>query len=98
MLTPSTVTAIQDPFGNSYGYSTAIRQRPSNTTKGYNPTFDLWSTQAGTTSASDPRQKSVDQKLVGAVTAGRFCETRILRQRRLPMATLTQTPYNFADG
>jgi len=45
MLLPAggtgTVTAIADPFGNSYGYST-INQTDS--TKGYNPTFDLWST------------------------------------------------------
>jgi prepilin-type N-terminal cleavage/methylation domain len=38
-----TVTAISDPFGNSYGYSTANQADP---TKGYNPTFDLWSTSA----------------------------------------------------
>jgi hypothetical protein len=37
---------IRDPFGNSYGYSTAYQNAP---TTGYNPTFDLWST-AGTTS------------------------------------------------
>jgi hypothetical protein len=36
-----TVTAISDPFGYSYGYSTANQTDPS---KGYNPTFDLWST------------------------------------------------------
>lgn len=36
-----TVTAISDPFGNSYGYSSANQTDP---TKGYNPTFDLWST------------------------------------------------------
>ncbi len=35
------VTYIRDPFGNSYGYSTANQADP---TKGYNPTFDLWST------------------------------------------------------
>jgi type II secretory pathway pseudopilin PulG len=42
---PSTanVTAIRDPFGNSYGYSTANQADPV-TPKGYNPTFDLWST------------------------------------------------------
>ena len=35
------VTAIRDPFGNSYGYST---MKASDSTKhGYNPTFDLWS-------------------------------------------------------
>ena len=38
------VRAISDPFGYSYGYSTASQANPS---KGYNPTFDLWST-AGT--------------------------------------------------
>jgi len=38
-----TVTAIADPFGNSYGYSTANQADPT-TPKGYNPTFDLWST------------------------------------------------------
>ena len=48
---PSTanVTAIRDPFGNSYGYSTA-NQYNSNT--GYNPTFDLWSTAGLTASPS----------------------------------------------
>jgi prepilin-type N-terminal cleavage/methylation domain-containing protein len=35
------VTFIRDPFGNSYGYSTAYQSDPA---KGYNPTFDLWST------------------------------------------------------
>jgi len=50
MLFPSggvgTVTAICDPFGNSYGYSTANQ---TNQTRGYNPTFDLWSTSGLTT-------------------------------------------------
>jgi prepilin-type N-terminal cleavage/methylation domain-containing protein len=50
MLLPAggtgTVTAIADPFGNSYGYSTANQTDP---TKGYNPTFDLWSTSGLTT-------------------------------------------------
>ena len=40
------ITAIVDPFGNSYGYSTANQANPA---KGYNPTFDLWSTSALTT-------------------------------------------------
>jgi type II secretory pathway pseudopilin PulG len=31
---------IKDPFGNSYGYSTACQNDPAT---GYNPTFDLWS-------------------------------------------------------
>ncbi len=38
------VTAIADPFGQSYGYSTANQASPA---KGYNPTFDLWSTAGG---------------------------------------------------
>ncbi len=38
---------IRDPFGNSYGYSTANQVNSAN---GYNPTFDLWST-AGLTAA-----------------------------------------------
>ena len=46
MLLPAggtgTVIAISDPFGNSYGYSTANQVDPNNL--GYNPTFDLWST------------------------------------------------------
>jgi prepilin-type N-terminal cleavage/methylation domain-containing protein len=37
------VTFIRDPFGNSYGYSTAKAANPAGTI-GYNPTFDLWST------------------------------------------------------
>lgn len=43
------VLSIQDPWGNSYGYST-INQVDS--TKGYNPTFDLWSTAGKTTTPS----------------------------------------------
>jgi prepilin-type N-terminal cleavage/methylation domain-containing protein len=36
---------IKDPFGNSYGYSTAgAVSPPPATPTGYNPTFDLWST------------------------------------------------------
>jgi general secretion pathway protein G len=45
-----TVIAIADPFGHSYGYSTAYQASPA---KGYNPTFDLWST-AGTGTGSTP--------------------------------------------
>ena len=48
------ITAIVDPFGNSYGYSTANQADPV-TPKGYNPTFDLWST-AGLTSGTDSTQ------------------------------------------
>ena len=47
MLSPADQTQnvlfIRDPFGNSYGYST-IQAATGDTTKGYNPTFDLWST------------------------------------------------------
>jgi type II secretory pathway pseudopilin PulG len=39
---------IKDPFGNSYGYST-IQAATGDSTKGYNPTFDLWSTAGDTT-------------------------------------------------
>jgi type II secretory pathway pseudopilin PulG len=53
-LSPSdqtqTVTAIRDPFGNSYGYSTAKAAAPG-ATIGYNPTFDLWSTAGATSGA-----------------------------------------------
>jgi type II secretory pathway pseudopilin PulG len=56
-LTPTTVSYIRDPFGNIYGYSTI--QETGTTTQGYNPTFDLWSTSALTTSppsAADQNQ------------------------------------------
>ena len=46
------VTAIKDPFGNSYGYSTV--QQTGTTTAGYNPTFDLWSTAGLTTNPPNP--------------------------------------------
>jgi type II secretory pathway pseudopilin PulG len=48
---PTTVTFLRDPFGNSYGYSTA-RNPDTNpnaaNASGYNPTFDLWSTADAT--------------------------------------------------
>lgn len=51
MLAPTTgsgtVTAIVDPFGYTYGYSTAANKEiedGATPTKGFNPTFDLWST------------------------------------------------------
>jgi type II secretory pathway pseudopilin PulG len=37
------VVFIRDPFGNSYGYSTAKAANAAGMV-GYNPTFDLWST------------------------------------------------------
>jgi len=43
------VTAIRDPFSNSYGYSTMMATSGSN---GYNPTFDLWSTSGLTAAPS----------------------------------------------
>jgi len=46
------VDFIRDPFGKSYGYSTANQANP--TTKGYNPTFDLWSTAGLTTNPTNP--------------------------------------------
>jgi prepilin-type N-terminal cleavage/methylation domain-containing protein len=36
------VTALRDPFGNPYGYSTKKASNSASTT-GHNPTFDLWS-------------------------------------------------------
>jgi type II secretory pathway pseudopilin PulG len=46
----TTVAYIRDPFGNSYGYSTAYQKDPAT---GYNPTYDLWST-AGTGTSATP--------------------------------------------
>jgi type II secretory pathway pseudopilin PulG len=46
------VSAIVDPFGHSYGYSTAYQANPS---KGYNPTFDLWSTAGGMTGPDESK-------------------------------------------
>ena len=43
----TTVAYIRDPFGNSYGYSTANQ---ANSNNGYNPTYDLWSTGGSVTS------------------------------------------------
>jgi type II secretory pathway pseudopilin PulG len=55
MLSPADQTQnvqyIRDPFGNSYGYSTANQANPNN---GYNPTFDLWSTSGLTTNPGNP--------------------------------------------
>jgi prepilin-type N-terminal cleavage/methylation domain-containing protein len=52
------VSAIVDPFGNSYGYST-IANRDANPgtpgTTGYNPTFDLWSTGGETSGSESPK-------------------------------------------
>jgi hypothetical protein len=70
MLSPAggsgTVTAIIDPFGNSYGYSTAyqydIDQQVPLPNHGYNPTFDLWST-AGVAASPTPNPPATQQNL-----------------------------------
>jgi len=58
MLGPSDQTQnvqyIRDPFGNSYGYSTAYQKNPAT---GFNPTFDLWST-SGIISAANPADQT----------------------------------------
>jgi prepilin-type N-terminal cleavage/methylation domain-containing protein len=48
-----TVTAIADPLGNSYGYSTTQAANPGGAA-GYNPTFDLWSTSGLTANPPSP--------------------------------------------
>ena len=57
------VQYIQDPFGNSYGYSTINNPiaNPS-PTPGYNPTFDLWST-AGAAPSPTPSPPATQQSL-----------------------------------
>jgi prepilin-type N-terminal cleavage/methylation domain-containing protein len=45
------VEFVRDPFGNSYGYSTANQADPA---IGYNPTFDLWSTAGLTANPGSP--------------------------------------------
>jgi type II secretory pathway pseudopilin PulG len=59
MLSPSdqtlTVQYIRDPFGNSYGYSTASQK---NSVTGYNSTFDLWSTGGNIDNNNPPNQAS----------------------------------------
>jgi len=61
MLSPSggngNVTALVDPFGNPYGYSTANQYDPNT---GYNPTFDLWST-AGVAPSPTPNPPATQQ-------------------------------------
>ena len=64
-IDPSTVQAILDPFGFSYGYSTAYQAdvdannatTPPGTTApthGYNPTYDLWSTAGYSVTSGKP--------------------------------------------
>jgi prepilin-type N-terminal cleavage/methylation domain-containing protein len=63
MLSPADQTQnvqyIRDPFGNSYGYSTAYQYDPMT---GYNPTFDLWST-AGVAPSPTPAPPATQQDL-----------------------------------
>lgn len=59
MDTNGLVTAIKDPFGNSYGYST-IQAGTQDTTRGYNPTFDLWSTAGLTADPGSPDPNNPD--------------------------------------
>jgi prepilin-type N-terminal cleavage/methylation domain-containing protein len=59
------VQYIRDPFGNSYGYSTAGNPQVNPTpagTPGYNPTFDLWST-AGVAPSPTPVPPTRQQDL-----------------------------------
>lgn len=58
------VTAIIDPWGDSYGYSTAYAAALQNATSsvpaatdvGYNPTFDLWSLAGDKATGSNPEK------------------------------------------
>ncbi len=55
------VTALVDAFGNCYGYSTANQDTSA---KGFNPTFDLWSTAgSGTGATPTPNPAPTPEKL-----------------------------------
>ena len=72
----SGIQFIRDPFGNSYGYSTAaavaeqkyrdeLRKDPNAARtpgKGFSPTFDLWSTGGVISKATDPAALNADRK------------------------------------
>jgi general secretion pathway protein G len=47
------VTAIRDPFGNPYGYSTM--KATNSALNGHNPTFDLWSVADGTAGTGETK-------------------------------------------
>jgi type II secretory pathway pseudopilin PulG len=47
------VTALRDPFGNPYGYSTMKASDP--TKNGHNPTFDLWSIGDGAAGTNETK-------------------------------------------
>ena len=51
---PGPNTYLRDPFGNSYGYSTAKASNPANPV-GFNPTFDLWSVADGAQGADQSK-------------------------------------------
>ncbi|PYK37562.1 MAG: hypothetical protein DME49_11065 [Verrucomicrobia bacterium] len=55
------VAFIRDPFGNSYGYSTANQANQNN---GYNPTFDLWSTCGETAPQSGETFQQYQQRWI----------------------------------
>ena len=55
-----TVLYLRDPFGESYGYSTAYQ---ADSTKGFNPTFDLWSTAGTDTCGGTPVPGATPQNL-----------------------------------
>ena len=59
-----TVTAVIDPFGNTYGFSTAkakYNDAPINPDHGFNPTFDLWSTSDTGTGLTDTEaERAID--------------------------------------
>lgn len=62
--TTNKVTYLNDPWGSSYGYSTAgavqvVAGGTNVQTKGYNPTFDLWSTAGKSTAPSPTNAKDV---------------------------------------
>jgi prepilin-type N-terminal cleavage/methylation domain-containing protein len=57
----NTVQFLMDPWGNSYGYSTAGQISGTN---GYNPTFDLWSTGGNTTAPTPGSSGDVTIKWV----------------------------------
>ncbi len=63
-----TVSYIADPWGNSYGYSTAyqgwVDKGSTGAQKGYNPTFDLWSTTGKTTTPAPGNATDVTQQWI----------------------------------
>ena len=56
------VNFIRDPFGYPYGYSTAGQQGDSN--KGYNPTYDFWTTGGTVCESADTGCKAAGGKIL----------------------------------